>query len=448
MKKTKLLLVDDEVGQRQMLAGYLEKNGFKIKQASSGEEALEIYSSFFSPVAVVDMKMPGMSGIELIAKLKETNPFIQIIVLTAFGSVETAVAAMKEGAWHYQTKPVELEELLLNLNKAAEQHRLVVEHKLLNDTVTERFGGGEIIGESPAIKDTLDLINLAAPGDTTVLITGASGTGKELAARAIHSLSPRKSNRMVAVNCAALPENLLESELFGHEKGAFTGAIKRKLGKFELADQGTIFLDEIGDMDPAMQAKLLRVIEHKEIEPLGSEKSVSLDVRLITATNRDLEKLIEDGKFREDLYYRINVVTVRMPLLIERPGDILLLGEKFLEDFSGKLGKKMSGFSSDAASALVSYEWPGNVRELQNVIERAVVLSRDDTVTARELPGLKPGDDSPAAGLTRMVDVEKIHIKKILEQNSWNIGKSAEILGIHRNTLRAKIKEYELSGDG
>ncbi|MEW5925829.1 MAG: sigma 54-interacting transcriptional regulator, partial [Candidatus Zixiibacteriota bacterium] len=223
MKKTKLLLVDDEAGQRQMLAGYLEKNGYIIEQASSGEEALEVYPSFFSPVAAVDMKMPGMNGIELIGRLRAINPFIQIIVLTAFGSVETAVEAMKRGAFHYQTKPVELEELLLNLNKAAEQHRLIVEHKLLNETVRETFGSGEIIGESLAIKKVLELINLAAPGDTTVLINGPSGTGKELAARAIHSLSPRKDNRFVPVNCAAIPENLLESELFDFEKGAFTG---------------------------------------------------------------------------------------------------------------------------------------------------------------------------------------------------------------------------------
>lgn len=444
MKKTKMLLVDDEVNQRQMLAGYLEKNGYITKQASSGEEALKVYSSFFSPVAVVDMKMPGMSGIELIGRLKELNPFIQIIVLTAFGSVETAVEAMKQGAFHYQTKPVELEELLLNLNKASEQHRLVVEHKLLNDTVKDRFGTGEIIGESPAIKKILDLINLAAPGDTTVLITGASGTGKELAARAIHSLSPRKDSRFVAVNCAALPENLMESELFGFEKGAFTGADKRKLGRFELADGGTIFLDEIGDMPLAMQAKLLRVIEEKKIERLGSEGSVSLDVRLVAATNKNLDELMEDGKFREDLYYRLSVVVIRMPDLAEHPGDILLLAEKFLADFSKKLGREVTGFTPEAASGLVSYGWPGNVRELQNVIERAVVLSRGEVISLKELPGLKPQEGPSIDNLEKIAEVEKVHIKKILDRMDWNIGKSAEVLGIHRNTLRMKIKEYKL----
>ncbi|PKK82875.1 MAG: hypothetical protein CVT49_11225 [candidate division Zixibacteria bacterium HGW-Zixibacteria-1] len=445
MKKTKLLLVDDEAGQRQMLAGYLEKNGYTIEQASSGEEALELYSSFFSPVAVVDMKMPGMSGIELIGRLRAINPFIQIIVLTAFGSVETAVEAMKKGAFHYQTKPVELEELLLNLNKAADQHRLVVEHKLLNDTVRETFGSGEMIGESPAIKKSLELINLSAPGDTTVLITGPSGTGKELAARAIHSLSPRKDNRFVPVNCAAIPENLLESELFGFEKGAFTGADRRKPGKFELADGGTIFLDEIGDMPLTMQAKLLRVLEDHKVERLGSDESLSLDFRLIAATNKDLGEMIKERKFRDDLYYRLSVVIISLPTLVERQGDILLLADKFLKDFSKKLGKEIDGFDSSAASALVAYNWPGNVRELQNVVERAVVLSRGDVISIRELPGLKATEEFSLDNIEKIADLEKAHILKILTRLDWNLGKTAEVLGIHRNTLRTKIKEYDLS---
>ncbi|MCP4634613.1 MAG: sigma-54-dependent Fis family transcriptional regulator [candidate division Zixibacteria bacterium] len=444
MQKTKLLVVDDEDSQRQMLAGYLEKNGFTIKQAASGEEALKEYATFFSPVAVVDMKMPGMGGIELIGRLKQTNPFIQIIVLTAFGSVDTAVSAMKQGAFHYQTKPVELKELLLNLQKASEQYRLVMEHQVLSDAVNERFGSGEIIGNSKAVEDVLELINLSAPGDTTILVTGPSGTGKELAARAIHSLSPRKNNSFVAVNCAAIPENLLESELFGHEKGAFTGADKRKLGRFELAEQGTIFLDEIGDMPPAMQAKMLRVIEYKEIERLGSEKTVPLDVRIITATNKDLTKMVEEGTFREDLYYRINVVTISMPPLKDRAGDVLLLADKFLKRYSKKLGKKISGFTPDAASAMTAYHWPGNVRELQNVIERGVVLTRSDLISIKELPGLGQTDEGTGQ-FEKMSDVEKFHIKKILDRMGGNIGKSADILGIHRNTLRAKIKEYGLS---
>jgi len=442
MNPTKLLIVDDEAAQCQMLAGYLAKKNFEIVQAGSGEEALEKYASFLAPVAVVDMKMPGMGGIELIGRLRELNPLVQIIVLTAFGSVETAVDAMKAGACHYQTKPVELEELLLNLMKAAEQHRLILDNQILNETVRERFGGGELIGQSPAIKKAIELINLAAPGDTTVLITGASGTGKELAARALHALSPRKEGRFVPVNCAAIPETLLESELFGHEKGAFTGAIKRRLGKFEIADGGTLFLDEIGDMPPTMQAKLLRVLEDKNVERLGAEDSVALNVRVVAATNRDLKQWIAEGKFREDLYYRINVVTIPLPPLVERPGDILLLGQKFLADFTGRLGKKISGFTSGAAAALNAYSWPGNVRELQNVIERAVVLCRGDVIDKGDLPGLAITEAPVSENIEKLAELESRHIRRMLERMDWNLGQTAEVLGIHRNTLRTKIKEY------
>jgi len=445
MNPTKLLLVDDETSQRQMLAGFLQKRGFMISEVSSGEEAVALYPSFFSPVAVVDMKMPGMDGLELIGRLREINPFVQIIMLTAFGSVEAAVAAMKQGAFHYQTKPVDLEELLVNLEKAGEQHRLVLEHKVLNDTVKERFGYGEIIGQSPSIKKVHELMHLAAPGDSTVLIYGASGTGKELVARGIHALSRRKDNRFVAVNCAAIPENLLESELFGFEKGAFTGAERKKPGKFELADGGTIFLDEIGDMPPSMQAKLLRVIEDRKIERLGGEGSLSLDIRLIAATNKDLAQLMKDGKFRDDLYYRLNVISITMPLLSERRGDILLLAEKFLNDFTQKMGKKVKGFSPEAASTLLAYSWPGNVRELQNVVERAVVLSRSDLITPNELPGFESAKQGAEEESDKLADLEKQHIKRILDRMGWNIGQSADVLGIHRNTLRTKIKEYNLS---
>jgi DNA-binding NtrC family response regulator len=355
---------------------------------------------------------------------------------------------MKNGAYHYQTKPVELEELLLNLQKAVDQNRLVVEHEILNEAIREKYEGGEIIGKSSAIQKALEMINLAAPGDSTVLITGPSGTGKELAARALHALSPRKDKRFVPVNCAAIPENLLESDLFGHEKGAFTGADRRKLGRFEMAHEGTIFLDEIGDMPAAMQAKLLRVLEEQEIMRLGGESTISIDVRVIAATNRDLEKCIQEKTFREDLFYRLSVIIIDMPSLAERTGDILLLAEKFLGDFARKLGKEMSGFTPEAAAAMTSYNWPGNVRELQNVIERAVVLARDNIVTPSELPGLTAGlATAPEGEWEKIADVEKAHIEKVLTRMEWNIGKSAEVLGIHRNTLRAKIKEYNLSRD-
>ncbi len=447
MAETKLLVVDDEAGQREMLAGFLSKKGFEVHTFASGARALEEYHLVFSPLAIVDMKMPGMTGLELLAKLREINPFIQVLVLTAFGSVETAVAAIKAGAFDYLTKPVEnLDELLLKLEKAVQQNRLVVEHKVMSERLAEVFPTSEMIGESPAMLKVKEMISLVAPKDATVLITGPSGTGKELVARAIHALSPRAEKELVAINCAAFPETLLESELFGFEKGAFTGADRAKQGRFELADGGTLFLDEIGEMPPSMQVKLLRVLEEHKIQRLGSVKEIPLDIRIITATNRDLLKAMAQGSFRDDLYYRLNVITIDMPPLVERAGDILLLTEKFVERFSRKIGKEITGVDSEAAELLVGYNWPGNVRELENIIERAVVLTRSDRITGEDLTGLTPRDDSGgmAEAVIPLSDVERRHIKHCLDQLDWNLGLCAEKLGIHRNTLRAKIKEYSL----
>ncbi len=446
MAETKLLVVDDEAGQREMLAGYLSKKGFEVHTFASGAKALEEYHHVFSPLAIVDMKMPGMTGLELLGKLREINPFIQVLVLTAFGSVETAVAAIKAGAFDYLTKPVEnLDELLLKLEKAVQQNRLVVEHKVMSERLAEVFPTSEMIGESPAMIRVKELVSLVAPKDATVLITGPSGTGKELVARAIHALSPRADKELVAINCAAFPETLLESELFGFEKGAFTGADRAKQGRFELADGGTLFLDEIGEMPPTMQVKLLRVLEERRIQRLGSVKEIPLDIRIITATNRDLLKAMAQGSFRDDLYYRLNVITIDMPPLVERAGDILLLTEKFVERFSRKIGKEITGVDSEAAELLVRYNWPGNVRELENIIERAVVLTRSDRITREDLTGLTIKDDTGAAEtVIPLSDMEKRHIRHCLDQLDWNLGLCAEKLGIHRNTLRAKIKEYNL----
>ena len=439
-------MVDDEAGQREMLAGFLSKKGFEVHSFASGARALEEYHHVFSPLAIVDMKMPGMTGLELLEKLREINPFIQVLVLTAFGSVETAVAAIKAGAFDYLTKPVEnLDELLLKLEKAVQQNRLVVEHKVMSERLAEVFPTSEMIGESPAMLKVKEMISLVAPKDATVLITGPSGTGKELVARAIHALSPRAEKELVAINCAAFPETLLESELFGFERGAFTGADRAKQGRFELADGGTLFLDEIGEMPPSMQVKLLRVLEEHKIQRLGSVKEIPLDIRIITATNRDLLKAIAQGSFRDDLYYRLNVITIDMPPLVERAGDVLLLTEKFVERFSRKIGKEITGVDSEAAELLVGYNWPGNVRELENIIERAVVLTRSDRITGEDLTGLTLRDDSGAAKtVIPLSDMEKRHIKHSLDQLDWNLGLCAEKLGIHRNTLRAKIKEYNL----
>lgn len=446
MKAPKILIVDDEQSQRDLLSGFLGKRGFEVHTAQNGEVALKEYHRIFSPLALLDMKMPGMDGIELLTRLKEINPFIQVIVLTAFGSVETAVKAMRAGAFDYLTKPVEdLDELIVKLHRAAEQNRLVVEHAVMSERLAEIFPTSEIIGESQAIKKVKEMISLVAPKDATVLITGPSGTGKELVARAIHALSPRAEKKLVAINCAAFPETLLESELFGHEKGAFTGADRAKQGRFELADGGTLFLDEIGEMPLTMQVKLLRVLEERKIERLGSVKEIPLDIRIIAATNRDLDRLVKEQRFREDLYYRLNVIAINLPSLKDRTGDILILAEQFIRKFCKKIGKEIKGIEPSAAELLINYAWPGNVRELENIIERAVVLSRADYLTREDLTGLSATTSVSSGEFQTLADMEKKQIKACLDQLGWNMSLSAERLGIHRNTLRAKIKEYGIS---
>jgi DNA-binding NtrC family response regulator len=443
----RLLIVDDEPEQRELLAGYLRRNGYDISVASNGAEAIEVYQSRFSPLAIIDLKMPGMSGLELLAKLRDINPFIQVIVLTAFGSVETAVAAMRAGAFDYLTKPVEeLGELLVKLERAYSQNRLIVEHQVMSERLAEVFPSSEIIVQSLAIQKVRELISLVAPRDATVLVTGPSGTGKELVARAIHALSPRADKKLVAINCAAFPETLLEAELFGYEKGAFTGADRAKQGRFELADGGTLFLDEIGEMPLSMQVKLLRVLEERRIQRLGSVREIPLDIRIIAATNRNLERLISEQRFREDLYYRLNVVQIHLPPLAERSGDILILTEKFIEKYSRKIGKVVNGIDNDAAALLRGYSWPGNVRELENIIERAIVLTGGDLIRKQDLVGLsETGPTATTHHIRTLAEVEKQEIQNCLEQLDWNIGLSAERLGIHRNTLRSKIKEYNLT---
>ncbi len=443
MLKYRLLVVDDEKSQREILAGFLQKEGYSVALSESGHEALKLFQEKFYEMALIDMKMPGMDGLELLKNIKRISPDTQVVVMTAFGTVETAVSAMKEGAFHYVNKPIDLEELKIILKKAGETHTLLAENRFFREQLEEKFKDTTIVGESKPIKEVLSIITKVAKSKTTVLIRGESGTGKELVARAIHNLSDRAQQRFIAISCAALPESLLESELFGYERGAFTGAVRRKEGRFELADSGTLFLDEIGDISLEMQVKLLRVIESQEFERLGGKDLVKVDVRILAATNQDLEDRMQQKKFRDDLYYRLNVIPIFLPPLRERKEDILVLVDHFLKKYSHKLNKEIKGITPKAKDILLNYSWPGNVRELENVIERGMVLCRGDVLDVSDLPEFRTLEKKEILedNLT-LQELEKRYITKVLQQTKGNMGQTAEILGIHRNTLRLKIKEY------
>ena len=442
MAPYRILVVDDEETQREMLGGFLKKEGYSISLADSGEEALKICQDKFFEVALIDLKMPGMDGIELLSKLKEINPEIQVIVMTAYASIETAVVAMKKGAFNYVNKPVDLEELRINIKKALENQKILTENRYLKEQLNEKYKDLNLIGESKAIKEVLSTVARVAKSDSTVLIRGESGTGKELVARAIHALSDRANQRFISLSCAAIPETLLESELFGYEKGAFTGATRRKEGRFELADSGTLFLDEIGDLSLETQVKLLRVIETQEFERLGGEETIKVDVRIISATNQDLEKKIKEKSFREDLYYRLNVISIFIPPLRERKEDIIPLVDHFIEKSNQKTGKNIQGLTREAKDILFSYPWHGNIRELENVIERATVLSRGEAIDKSDLAHLSFQRIDEISPTLLLKDLEKSHILKVLEKTGGNLSQAAELLGIHRNTLRLKMKEY------
>jgi DNA-binding NtrC family response regulator len=451
MISLRVLIVDDEQSQRDMLAGFLAKKGYKVKTAGLGEEALALFENESFEIALLDQKMPGMDGIELLAKLKEIDPELQAILITAHGTIETAVAAMRAGAYHYITKPiVNLDELLELISRAGEKHFLLRENRLLKEELSQNFGDFSIIGNSKAMAEVLSMVSSVAPADTTVLITGESGTGKELVAHAIHGMSSHANGPFVTINCAAIPENLLESELFGHTKGAFTGATSARDGKFAIANGGTLFLDEIGEISNNIQVKLLRAIEEKTFERVGGNTSIQSDVRIVAATNRNLTEEMSQGRFREDLYYRLNVINIHIPPLRERREDILLLVDHYVKIQSKKLNKQVFGITPQAKDIMLRYKWPGNVRELVNVIERAIVLLRGDVIDDADLPMQAEEKNISAERFASEEDIlslrelEKTQIKKTLDFTGWNRNRSAELLGIHRNTLRLKIEEYGL----
>ena len=450
-----ILIVDDENVQLEMLKGFLVKQGYGVDTAEDGKRGLEKFKRGSFDLILTDLRMPGMDGLQLLREVKGLNPEVVVVILTAYATVGTAVAAMKEGAYDYLTKPIELDELLLLIQRVGREIGLSRENRELKEQLREKFKVDFIVSISRRMEEALNLVKRVAQSPATVLILGESGTGKELIARAIHYSSLRKEKPFVKVNCAALPENLLESELFGHEKGAFTGAVGRRVGRFEQADQGTIFLDEIGDLSPALQSKLLRVLQEKEFERVGSSQTIKVDVRVISATNRNLEEAIRKGTFREDLYYRFNVVTITLPHLRERKEDIPPLLEHFLKKYSRENNKAVVSVTKEAKDLLMNYNYPGNIRELENIIERAVVLCRGDTITKQDLPlnlqeseveeSLERARKSGRSLPETLEEIERHRIAQALQKSGGVQTKAAEELGISERVLRYKMKKYKIS---
>lgn len=440
-----ILIVDDEVVMRDSLSAWLREDGYEVVAVENGAQALEKVQQERWDVLLVDLKMPGMDGIEVLEKVKKIDKGIPIIIMTAYATVDSAVEAMKKGAYDYIVKPFNPEEIGLAIRKIIAYQDLLKENVYLRQELERKYQFKDIIGKSHKMQEVFALVKTVARSNSTILIEGESGTGKELVARAIHNSSLRSEGPFVAVNCAALPENLLESELFGYEKGAFTGAVSTKKGRFELADKGTLFLDEVGDISPKTQVDLLRVLEEKEFRRVGGTGLIKADVRIIAATNKDLKGLVEQGKFREDLYYRINVVSIQLPPLRERKEDIPLLMEHFLRKYCIENKKEVDTISDETARLLMQYDWPGNVRELENVIERAVVVTQGRIVLPRDLPLSLRGEGQfkPAASM-ELKEVEKEHIQRALALHNWNITKTAQSLGIDRNTLSKKVKKYHI----
>jgi DNA-binding NtrC family response regulator len=437
----RIFIVDDEPIVRESLGAWFRAEGYAVDLASSAKEALERLATSDPDICLLDIKMPGMDGIELQKKIHEAKPEATIIIMTAYASVDTALAAMKQGAYDYIIKPFDPNDLEHLVRNATERRHLVTENQELKARLDEMSPFSEIIGESPAMRRVLEQVSIVARSDTNVLTRGESGTGKELIARALHAASDRRFLPIVVVNCGALSEGVIESELFGHEKGSFTGALYRRKGKFEMADGGTLFLDEIGDISLKTQVDLLRVLEEKKIVRVGGNVEIPVDFRLVAATNRTLEAMVAEGKFREDLYYRLNVFSIAIPPLRERREDIAPLANSFLARFARSLNRPVTRISPEAMALLTGHDWPGNVRELQNAIERAVLVCRGREVT----PGDFPFHSSKAAPPGKsLADVERLHVKRVLVESDWNITRAARLLEIDRVTLYNKIKRYGL----
>ncbi|HEU5060284.1 MAG TPA: sigma-54 dependent transcriptional regulator [Kofleriaceae bacterium] len=446
----RILVVDDEPNARAALAELLRDEGYAVETAADGFKALPKLEEFSPDLLLTDLRMPGLNGIELLRKARAADPDIAAVVMTAHGEIETAVAAMREGAEDYLTKPLVFEELKIVLERALERRRLRREAGVLRERLSKRHRLDAVVGSSPPMQKVFDTVLQIAPSRATVLIEGESGTGKELVAAAIHEHSPRASHPFIKLHCAALAETLLESELFGHEKGAFTGALARRDGRFQQADGGTLFLDEIGDISPGVQVKLLRFLQEREFERVGGNQTVKVDVRVVAATNRDLKQRVKEGAFREDLYYRLNVVSIEMPPLRARTGDIPLLAMHFLRKYAAENGKAITGFTDDALAALVHYRWPGNVRELENAIERAVVVCRREQIRPEDLvPTIMTADRAAPSGDllppipgSSMADLERYAILKTLEHVGGSTSRAAELLGISARTIQYRLREY------
>ena len=439
--KARILIVDDETIVRESLGTWFRDEGYVADVAASAKDALAKLTHDNWDVFLLDIRMPGIDGLELQRKIKETQPDATVVIMTAYASVESAVEAMKHGAYDYIIKPFDPDDLEHTVRKALERKQLVTENQQLRTKIDELNLLHEIIGTSGATRRLLEQVAMVSASDTTVLIRGESGTGKELIARAIHANSSRRYLPIVVVNCGALSEGVLESELFGHEKGAFTGAQYRRKGKFEMADGGTLFLDEIGDISLKTQVDLLRALEEKKIVRVGGNVETPVNFRLVAATNKNLESLTAEEKFREDLYYRINVFSITIPPVRERREDIPLLANHFLKKFNRSMNRRIEGIAADATQLLLNYDWPGNVRELQNAIERAVLMCKASVIQPADLP-LRVSDGSSAMVGKSLAEVEQQHIKRMLEEAGWNIYRASRLLGIDRVTLYNKIKKY------